>query len=78
MYTIVQLDSEDKGLDKVELSSDGQLLAVSGASGALYVYLTRLPVMADCWVTRIGALTSLTEVTVSNDVEQVSILYVHT
>ena len=57
------------------MSNDGQLLAVSGTSGSLHVYLTRLPVLGDCFQTKIAVLTSLTEISVINDVEQVVLMY---
>uniref|UniRef100_A0A914URT3 Anaphase-promoting complex subunit 4 WD40 domain-containing protein n=1 Tax=Plectus sambesii TaxID=2011161 RepID=A0A914URT3_9BILA len=70
VYAMVEVEDEDKGLDKVALSDDGQLLAIAGNSGSLHVYLTRLPVLGDCWQNKIAVLTSLTEITVLNEVEQ--------
>ncbi len=71
VYAMVEVDGEDKGLESVAVSDDGQLLAVSGNSGTLSVYLTRLPVLGDSWQNKIAVLTSLTEITVINEVEQV-------
>ncbi|CAN9510421.1 unnamed protein product [Ophioblennius macclurei] len=66
---IVQLDDETKGLDQLNWTDDGQLLAVSTQKGTLHVFLTRLPILGDSFGTRLAYLTSLLEVTVSNQVE---------
>lgn len=71
VYAIINLDSEDKGLDRVATTEDGQLLAISTASGAVHIYLTRLPVLGDSYRTKVAFLSSLSEVTVTNDAEQV-------
>lgn len=66
---IVHLDDETKGLDQLNWTDDGQLLAVSTQRGTLHVFLTRLPILGDSCGTRLAYLTSLLEVTVSNQVE---------
>ncbi|KAJ3615317.1 hypothetical protein NHX12_018885 [Muraenolepis orangiensis] len=66
---IVHLDDETKGLDQLNWTDDGQLLAVSTQRGTLHVFLTKLPILGDCCGTRLAYLTSLLEVTVSNQVE---------
>uniref|UniRef100_A0A672JFN3 WD repeat-containing protein 19 n=1 Tax=Salarias fasciatus TaxID=181472 RepID=A0A672JFN3_SALFA len=66
---IVQLDDETKGLDQLNWTDDGQLLAISTQKGTLHVFLTRLPILGDSFGTRLAYLTSLLEVTVSNQVE---------
>ncbi|XP_056135515.1 WD repeat-containing protein 19 [Lampris incognitus] len=66
---IVHLDDETKGLDQLNWTDDGQLLAVSTQRGTLHVFLTRLPILGDSFGTRLAYLTSLLEVTVSNQVE---------
>uniref|UniRef100_A0A3Q3ED04 WD repeat-containing protein 19 n=1 Tax=Kryptolebias marmoratus TaxID=37003 RepID=A0A3Q3ED04_KRYMA len=66
---IVQLDDETKGLDQMNWTDDGQLLAVSTQKGTIHVFLTKLPMLGDSFGTRLAYLTSLLEVTVSNQVE---------
>jgi hypothetical protein len=45
-------------------SVDGQLLAVAKASGAVYVYLTKLSMLASVWQQKIAFMTSLCEVSI--------------
>ncbi|XP_029905954.1 WD repeat-containing protein 19 [Myripristis murdjan] len=66
---IVHLDDETKGLDQLSWTDDGQLLAVSTQRGTVHVFLTKLPILGDSFGTRLAYLTSLLEVTVSNQVE---------
>uniref|UniRef100_A0A3Q3W5I8 WD repeat domain 19 n=1 Tax=Mola mola TaxID=94237 RepID=A0A3Q3W5I8_MOLML len=67
---IVRLDDETKGLDQLSWTDDGQLLAVSTQKGTLHVFLTKLPILGDSFGTRLAYLTSLLEVTVSNQVDE--------
>ncbi|XP_059172519.1 WD repeat-containing protein 19-like [Physella acuta] len=69
MYAIITLD-EEKSLDKIAWSDDGQLLAVSTPRGGLHVYLARLPMLACVNNTRVAYLTSLLEVTVEDHIAQ--------
>uniref|UniRef100_A0A8C3GBG4 WD repeat-containing protein 19 n=1 Tax=Cyclopterus lumpus TaxID=8103 RepID=A0A8C3GBG4_CYCLU len=66
---VVQLDDETKGLDQLNWTDDGQLLAISTQKGTLHVFLTKLPILGGSFGTRLAYLTSLLEVTVSNQVE---------
>ncbi|NWY13192.1 WDR19 protein, partial [Aphelocoma coerulescens] len=70
MYAIINLDDENKGVDQMAWTDDGQLLAVSTRKGSLHVFLTKLPILGDACSTRIAYLTSLLEVTVANHVER--------
>ncbi|XP_030349246.1 WD repeat-containing protein 19 isoform X1 [Strigops habroptila] len=70
MYAIINLDDENKGVDKLAWTDDGQLLAVSSRRGSLHVFLTKLPILGDACSTRIAYLTSLLEVTIANHVER--------
>ncbi|NXK78082.1 WDR19 protein, partial [Amazona guildingii] len=70
MYAIINLDDENKGVDKLAWTDDGQLLAVSSRKGSLHVFLTKLPILGDACNTRIAYLTSLLEVTIANHVER--------
>ncbi|NXH92488.1 WDR19 protein, partial [Edolisoma coerulescens] len=70
MYAIINLDDENKGVDQMAWTDDGQLLAVSTRRGSLHVFLTKLPILGDACSTRIAYLTSLLEVTIANHVER--------
>ncbi|XP_052537680.1 WD repeat-containing protein 19 isoform X1 [Tympanuchus pallidicinctus] len=70
MYAIINLDDENKGVNQLAWTDDGQLLAVSTRRASLHVFLTKLPVLGDTCSTRIAYLTSLLEVTVANHVER--------
>ncbi|XP_042079345.1 WD repeat-containing protein 19 [Haplochromis burtoni] len=70
--SIIQLDDENKGLDQLSWTDDGQLLALSTQRGTLHVFLTKLPILGDSYGTRLAYLTSLLEVTVCNQVEEES------
>ncbi|KAK7098094.1 WD repeat-containing protein 19-like [Littorina saxatilis] len=67
MYAIITLE-EERQLDKIEWSDDGQLLAVTTPKGALHVYLAKLPMLASLNQTRVAYLTSLLEVTIEDSV----------
>ncbi|XP_034967788.2 WD repeat-containing protein 19 isoform X1 [Zootoca vivipara] len=69
MYAIINLEDENKGLDQLSWTDDGQLLAVSTKKGTIHVFLTKLPILGDSYSTRIAYLTSLLEVTVANHIE---------
>ncbi|PKU35358.1 wd repeat-containing protein 19 [Limosa lapponica baueri] len=75
MYAIINLDDENKGVDQLAWTDDGQLLAVSTRRGSLHVFLTKLPVLGDACSTRIAYLTSLLEVTIANHVERTGIIH---
>ena len=61
---VISLDDE-RGLDHMDWSEDGQLLAVSTSKGNLHVYLSKLPLLGSACQTRVAHLTSLLEVTVA-------------
>lgn len=58
--------SQESGVDNVEWSSDGQLLAVCTNSGSLNVFVSNMPTLATVCGTRIAILSSLMEVSVYN------------
>ena len=62
---VISLEDE-RGLDHMDWSEDGQLLAVSTSKGNLHVYLSKLPLLSSSCQTRLAHLTSLLEVTVAN------------
>jgi len=63
VYDVITLE-EERSLDKLSWTDDGQLLAVSSPRGTMYVYLSRLPSLGAAHGTRIAYLTSLLEVTI--------------
>lgn len=71
MSAIINLDDE-RTLDRMEWTDDGQLLAVTSTKGNLYVYLTSLPLLSATQQTRIAHLTSLLEVTIEDNIQQAS------
>lgn len=71
MYAIITVEDDQGQLDRMEWTDDGQLLAVGTRTGCVHTYLTKLPVLGDASGTRLAYLTSLLEVTVSNNVDQV-------
>ena len=73
VYAIIDMEDETGGLGTMNWTDDGQLLAISTQNGSLHVYLTKLPILGDCYGTRLAYLTSLLEVTVVNPVEQVGV-----
>ena len=73
MQAIVTLDDE-RSLDRLKWTEDGQLMAVSTQRGSVHVYLTKLPILGAAHGTRIAYLTSLLDVTVQNMVKQVGVV----
>ncbi|XP_076359241.1 WD repeat-containing protein 19-like isoform X2 [Tachypleus tridentatus] len=69
VQSVITVD-EERGLEWLDWTDDGQLLAVSGSGGSVHVYLTKLPVLGDSYGTRLAYLTSLLEVSITNIVEQ--------
>lgn len=69
MYAIITLE-EERSLDSISWSDDGQLLAVTSPRGSMHVYLARLPMLASVYQTRIAYLTSLLELTVEDNIAQ--------
>lgn len=59
--SIITLEDE-RSVEQVSWTDDGQLLAVSTERGNLHVYLTRLPMLGAAYNTRLAYLTSLLEV----------------
>lgn len=70
MYAIITLDDE-RSLDRIQWTDDGQLLAVSTQKGSLHVYLTKLPMLGAAYQTKIAYLTSLLEITLQDNIQQV-------
>ncbi|VDM26934.1 unnamed protein product [Toxocara canis] len=71
IFGMYDIEGEDNVLNRVETSDDGQLIAVSGASGTLNVFLTKMPVLGATYRDIIAILSSLTEITVLRESEKV-------
>ena len=74
VFAIIQLEDE-QAVDKMMWTEDGQLMAISSKQGGLQVYLTKLPMLGVAFQTSIANLTSLLEVTVQDNVNNVSLIY---
>lgn len=72
MYAILTLEDERSPLDKMQWTQDGQLLAVSSVRGNVHVFLTKLPMLGASQGTKLAYLTSLLEVTIVSNIENVS------
>lgn len=61
--SVITLEDENR-VDTCSFSSDGRLLAATGTSGNVHIYLTRLNMLASVWqpLGMIAVLTSLKEV----------------
>ncbi|EGT34664.1 CBN-DYF-2 protein [Caenorhabditis brenneri] len=66
---ITEIETE-KNLDEIEVTEDGQLVAVSSQSGVLSVFVTKMPTLAASYNNSICYLTNLTQVTVVAEVEK--------
>uniref|UniRef100_A0A0K2TAQ8 Uncharacterized protein n=1 Tax=Lepeophtheirus salmonis TaxID=72036 RepID=A0A0K2TAQ8_LEPSM len=65
---VLRLDDE-RALESIDWSEDGQLLAVTSSKGNLHVYLSKLPLLGSSHQSKVAYLTSLSEVTVVNILE---------
>ncbi|XP_067012869.2 WD repeat-containing protein 19 [Anabrus simplex] len=54
---------EESSVERLAWSEDGQLLAITGRSGSVHVFLSRLPMVSSVQGSQIAVLTSLTEMT---------------
>lgn len=59
----------------MDTNFDGQLVAVSGISGTLHIFLTKMPILGAAYRSAMAVLSSLTEVTVLQESEKVSSNY---
>ena len=66
VFAIITLEDDRGMLDQLQWSDDGQLLSISTQSGAVYTYLTRLPLLGAANGQRIVNLSSLQELAYSN------------
>ncbi|XP_046667542.1 WD repeat-containing protein 19 [Homalodisca vitripennis] len=59
--SVVSLDQE---VERMDYSADGQLLAVATRGGSISVFLSKLPMLAAAYNSRVALLSSLTQITV--------------
>ncbi len=59
--SVITLDDE-RGLENMDWSEDGQLLAVTTSKGNLHVYLSKLPLLSSSSHTRVSSILSLLKV----------------
>lgn len=66
-------------VDRIGWSEDGQLLAVTGRSGSVHVFLSRLPHVSASQGCKLALLTSLTELTIFSyeSISQVCSYFAH-
>lgn len=65
--------NQEIGVERIDWSSDGQLLGVCTRSGSLNVYISNMSTLTACCGARIAILSSLTEVSLFNfSVDKVS------
>lgn len=69
--TVITID-DDRSIEWMEWSDDGQLLAMVSPSGAIHVYLTKLNILGESYGTRLAFLSSLLEVSVVSAQEDVN------
>lgn len=65
IQSVITIDDE-RTIEWMEYSDDGQLLALVSSSGNIHVYLNKLNILGDSHGTRLAFLSSLLEVTVAN------------
>lgn len=68
---ILPVDDE-KAIEWMEWTEDGQMIAMASESGCVHVYLVKLNILGSCFGSRLAFLSSLLEVTVLNVTENSS------
>lgn len=74
MLQMMTVDDE-QFIDSIDLSDDGQLLAVAGREGNLHVYLTKLPVLGSAFNQNFAYLSSLYEVSIYSAANKVRLSF---
>ncbi|CAI5446230.1 unnamed protein product [Caenorhabditis angaria] len=69
MYIMSDVDT-DNNLNDIQITDDGQLIAVTSISGQLFVYVTKMPSLAAAYCNTIAYLTGLTQITISADLDK--------
>lgn len=67
MSEIIDGSSDAKAIRRITCTDYGALTAVSTASPALMVYLTKMPTKAVAYRNRVMVLSSLTEISIFED-----------
>ncbi len=73
--SILNLDEQGLTLNKLDWSEDGQLLAVSTTTGAIHVFLTKLPLLASVYSHRIAYMTSLKEISIYDHLSKLKVWF---
>lgn len=68
--SVLSLEQET-GVERIDWSADGQLLAVCTRNGSLNVYVSYMPSLASVCGSRIAVLSSLAEVSLYNFIDAV-------
>ncbi|KAJ1537325.1 WD repeat-containing protein 19 [Nowakowskiella sp. JEL0078] len=63
---IITLEDDRGQLDKIQWSEDGQFLSISTKLGSVHNYLSRLPVIGSVYGSSVAFLSSLLEVTITD------------
>lgn len=69
MYHTIKLEEEHGKLHKLSWSDDGHLLTVSTIGGAVYTFLTKLPMIGAASSARVASLSGLTDLTIISPVD---------
>ncbi|CAF3582253.1 unnamed protein product [Adineta steineri] len=75
--SIITIEEGNDNLTEIGWSVDGQLLAVAKNTGAIYVYLTKLSMLASVWQQKIAFMTSLHEVSIYDHQTKTKVDNVH-
>ncbi|CAF1526281.1 unnamed protein product [Didymodactylos carnosus] len=62
--SIINIEEGNENLTGIGWNTDGQLLAVAKANGSIYIYLTKLSMLASVWQQKIAYMASLCEVSI--------------
>uniref|UniRef100_A0A914YDJ8 Uncharacterized protein n=1 Tax=Panagrolaimus superbus TaxID=310955 RepID=A0A914YDJ8_9BILA len=67
LTSLVTVEDDQKGLDKVKANNNGSLLAVTGKSGTMMIFLTKIPIIGSAYRDKIVYLSSLNKVKIHFD-----------
>lgn len=73
LTSLVSVEDDQKGLDKVKANHNGSLLAVTGKSGTMMIFLTKIPIVGSAYRDKIVYLSSLNKVKIHFDGDRDSI-----
>uniref|UniRef100_A0A7E4VS44 WD_REPEATS_REGION domain-containing protein n=1 Tax=Panagrellus redivivus TaxID=6233 RepID=A0A7E4VS44_PANRE len=73
MTALVSVEDDQKGLKEVKISNNGALVAVTGKSGTMMIFLTKVPIIGSAYHDKIVFLSSINKVKVHFDGERETI-----